>query len=52
MELYIDDLLMQSFFFERSTGRVGFIAQENETQFSNLKFYEMNLDGWQKVENK
>ena len=26
LELYIDDLLMQSFFFERSTGRVGFIC--------------------------
>ncbi len=36
LELYIDDLLMQSFFFERSTGRVGFISQESETQFSNL----------------
>jgi hypothetical protein len=40
MELYIDDLLMQSFFFQRSTGRIGFIAQESEAQFSNLKFYE------------
>ena len=44
MELYIDDLLMQSFFFERPSGRVGFIAQEAEAQFSNLKFYQMNFD--------
>jgi hypothetical protein len=43
MELYIDDLLMQTFFFLRSSGRVGFIAQESEAQFSNLKFYEMNF---------
>jgi len=52
MELYIDDLLMQSFFFLRSTGRVGFIAQESEAQFSNLKFFEMNFDGWQKTERQ
>ena len=52
MELYIDDLLMQSFFFQRSTGRIGFIAQESEAQFSNLKFYEMNFDDWQKMEKK
>lgn len=44
MELYIDDLLMQSFFFERPSGRIGFIAQETEAQFSNLKFYQMNFD--------
>lgn len=46
MELYIDDLLMQSFFIERPTGRIGFIAQESDVQFSNLKFYEMNFDDW------
>jgi hypothetical protein len=50
MELYIDDLLMQSFFFLRSTGRIGFIAQESEAQFSNLKFYEMNFDSWKGAE--
>jgi hypothetical protein len=52
MELYIDDLLMQSFFLQRSSGRIGFIAQESEAQFSNLKFFEMNLDEWQKTEKK
>jgi hypothetical protein len=43
MELYIDDLLMQSFFFFAPSGRIGFIAQESEAQFSQLKFYSMNL---------
>ena len=50
MELYVDDLLMQSFFFEKSSGRIGFISQENEAQFSNLKFYQMNFAGWEKAE--
>lgn len=52
MELYIDDLLMQSFFLERSSGRIGFIAQESEAQFTNLKFYQMNFDDWQKKKAK
>jgi len=43
MELYIDDMLMQSFFFFRPSGRIGFISQESEAAFSGLKFYEMNL---------
>ena len=43
MELYVDDLLMQSFFFYRSSGRIGFVAQESKVQYSALKFYEMNL---------
>ena len=52
MELYVDDLLMQSFFFERPSGRIGFIAQESEAQFANLKFYQMNFDDWEKGHNK
>jgi len=43
MELYVDDLLMQSFFYLKSDGRVGFISQESEVRFSNLKFYPMKL---------
>ena len=43
MELYIDDLLMQSFFYFKATGRIGFIAQESEVNFSKLRFYSMNL---------
>ena len=50
MELYVDDLLMQSFFFEKSSGRIGFISQENEAQFSNLKFHQMNVSSWEKAE--
>lgn len=45
MELYVDDLLMQSFFY-RPSGRIGFISQESEAQLSQLKFYEMNLSAW------
>ena len=43
MELYIDDLLMQSFFYSKATGRIGFISQESEVPFSKLKFYATNL---------
>jgi len=43
MELYIDDLVMQSFFFFSPSGRVGFVSQESEAQFSQLKFYGMNF---------
>jgi hypothetical protein len=43
VELYIDDLLMQTFFYLRGTGRIGFISQESEARFSDLKFYAMNL---------
>jgi hypothetical protein len=43
MELYIDDLLMQSFFYAKASGRIGFISQESEARFSKLRFYAMNL---------
>ena len=43
VELYIDDLLMQSFFFSTGSGRIGFITQEGETTYSDLKVYELNL---------
>jgi hypothetical protein len=43
---------MQSFFFERATGPIGFLAQESEAQFSNLKFYEMNFEDWGRGEKK
>jgi hypothetical protein len=43
MELYIDDLLMQSFFYRKATGRVGFLSQESEVRISNLKFFAMNF---------
>jgi hypothetical protein len=43
MELYVDDLLMQSFFYAKATGRIGFISQESEVRLSNLKFYSMNF---------
>ena len=37
MELYVDDLLMQTFFIQSPSGRIGFISQESEAQFSQLK---------------
>jgi hypothetical protein len=43
MELYIDDLLMQSFLLFSPSGRIGFLSQDGEVQFSQLKFYAMNL---------
>ena len=43
MELYIDDLLMQSFFYLKATGRIGFMSQESDVTFSDLRFYSMNL---------
>jgi len=43
MELYIDDMLMQSFFFFSPSGRIGFISQESEAQFSQLRWYGMTL---------
>jgi len=42
MDLYVDDLLMQSFFLFSPSGRIGFLSEESETQFSQLKFYSMN----------
>jgi hypothetical protein len=50
MELYVDDLLMQTFFFAKSSGRIGFISQESDAHFSNLKFYQMNFASGQKAE--
>ena len=52
LELYVDDMLMQSFFVEQPSGRIGFIAQESETQFSNLKCYQMNFDDGSQARNK
>ncbi len=46
MELYVDDLLMQTFFIQSPSGRIGFISQESEAQFSQLKFYQMNFSTW------
>ena len=43
MEIYVDDMLMQSFFFYAPSGRIGFMAQESAVQFSNLKAYEMSI---------
>lgn len=52
MELYIDDLLMQTFFFLRPSGRIGFIAQESEAQFSQLKIYRMNFASFESKQSQ
>ena len=33
----------EGFFFFTPSGRIGFISQESEAQFSELRFYSMNL---------
>jgi hypothetical protein len=43
MELYVDDLLMQSFYMLRPSGRIGFIAQESDVEWTGLKANKMNL---------
>lgn len=43
-ELYADDLLVQGFITRETTGRVGFILQNGEGVFENLKAWEMSLE--------
>jgi hypothetical protein len=43
VELYVDDLLMQTFFTGETTGRIGFVAQNAKARFSGGKAWEMNL---------
>jgi hypothetical protein len=43
VELYVDDLLMQTFFYLRGSGRIGFICQESDVKYSDLKFFRMNF---------
>lgn len=42
-EIYLDDLLVQTYFAEDATGRIGFVVQDGEGTFSDLKVWEMSL---------
>ena len=43
-ELYIDDILMQTFITTNMTGRLGIVAQNIPATFDDLKVWQMNLD--------
>ena len=42
-ELYIDDLLMQTYIYKPSSGKVGLLARNAEVVFSDLKAWSMSL---------
>ena len=42
-ELYLNDLLVQTYFTNGATGRVGFIVRDGEAKFDNLRAWEINL---------
>jgi hypothetical protein len=43
LELYIDDILMQTFITTSMTGRLGIVAQNLPATFGDLKMWQMNL---------
>jgi hypothetical protein len=42
IELYVDDLLMQTYVYVLGTGKVGFLADQSETRFSDLRVWTMS----------
>jgi len=42
-ELYIDDLLMQTYIYKPSVGKVGFLSRNANVTFSDLKAWSMSL---------
>ena len=42
-ELYLNDLLVQTYFTSGATGRIGFIVRDGEATFDNLRAWEINL---------
>jgi hypothetical protein len=42
-ECYLDDLLVQTYSIKDFTGRIGFVVQDGEGTFSDLKAREMSL---------
>ncbi|HQH53853.1 MAG TPA: hypothetical protein PKY01_15590 [Candidatus Hydrogenedentes bacterium] len=42
-ELYLDDLLVQTFVTQHATGRMGFIVQDGEVAFEQILAWNMNL---------
>ncbi|MCY2926977.1 MAG: hypothetical protein NT031_16390 [Planctomycetota bacterium] len=46
LELYLNDLLVQTFFFSaKATGRIGFLAQDGGCLFEDVKVTQMSLPG-------
>ena len=43
VELYIDDMYMQTFVVQNTTGTIGFNCQNGKAVFSNLKVWQMSL---------
>jgi hypothetical protein len=44
LELYLNDLLVQTFFFSaKATGRIGFLAQDGGCLFEDMQAWEMSL---------
>ena len=42
-ELYIDDLLAQTFYYQPSAGKLGFLVRDGQAVFSDLKGWNMSL---------
>ena len=42
-ELYVNDLLFQTFVTGETTGRIGFVAQNGKVTLADVKAWEMNL---------
>ncbi len=42
-ELYLNDLLVQTYYTTEATGRVGFIVRDGQAILDNLKAWEMNI---------
>ena len=46
LELYLNDILVQTFFFSaKATGRIGFLAQDGGCLFEDVKASQMSLPG-------
>ena len=51
-ELYVDDLLVQTYLFKPDSGKIGFVACNANAVFSDLKAWRMSLTGETKDHSK
>ncbi len=42
-ELYLDDMLVQTYYVNKATGRVGLVVRDGQATFNSLKAWQMNL---------
>lgn len=42
-EFYLNDLLVQTFYVNEATGRLGFVVRDGQAEFDSLKAWEMSL---------